>query len=219
MALTGRRAFTRVIVGLTAVGVLAVMFVRSVQDARETPFIVAREDLAPWRLMVGPDNDALGSWLALRPPEPLAPPLGRQIFTRGGESVRYPNPASLPLLLRDEFDRALAGILTPDIVINLARAVGFESATFEPVCMAHRRISEPGATRSIYFVPFDAPAFDQFRQQVAEALRRASGDASQFDPGALSPVLIVAGIDGSFSRWLPLRANPDDDCLAPIDVR
>lgn len=219
MALTVRSAFIRVIVGLTAVGVLAVLLVRSAQDARETPFIVAREDLAPWSLVVGPDNEALGSWLALRPPERLAPPLGRQIFTRGGESVRYPNPASLPLLLSAEFDRALAGILTPDIVINLARATGIESATFEPVCMGHRRISEPGATRGIYFVLFDAPAFDQFRQQVAEALRRAGGSASQFDPGALSPVLIVAGIDENFSRWLPLRARPDDDCLAPIEVR
>ncbi len=217
--MTRRSALTRVAVGLTAVGVLGVLFVRSAQDAREAPFIVAREDLAPWSLVVGPGNDALGSWLALRPPEPLAPPLGRQIFTRGGESIRYPNPASLPLLLSDEFDRALAGVLTPDVVINLARAAGFESATFEPVCMAHRRISEPGATRGIYFVLFDAPAFDQFRQQVAEALRRAGGDASQFDPVSLSPVLIVAGIDGNFSRWMPLRANPDDDCLAPIEVR
>ena len=219
MALTARSVFTRVVVGLTAVGVLAVLFVRSAQDARETPFVVARADLAPWSLVLGPGNDALGSWLALRPPEPLAPPLGRQIFTRGGESVRYPNPASLPLLLRDEFDRALAGILTPDIVMNLARAAGVESATFEPVCMAYRRISEPGATRGVYFILFDAPAFGQFRQQVAEALRRAGGNAAQFDPVSLSPVLIVAGIDGNFSRWLPLRANPDDDCLAPIEVR
>ena len=219
MALTRRSALIRAIVGLAAVGVLAVLFVRSAQDARETPFTVAREDLAPWTLVLGPDNDGLGSWLALRPPQPLARPLGREIFARGGESVHYPNPASLPLLLRNEFDRALAGILTPDMVMNLARGAGLESATFEPVCMAYRRISEPGATRGIYFVPFDAPAFDQFRQQVAEALRRAGGGASQFDPAALSPVLIVAGLDENFSRWLPLRADPDADCLAPIEVR
>jgi len=219
VALTRRSAFTRVIVGLTAVGALAVLFVRSAQDARETPFVVAREDLAPWSLVLGPDNDALGSWLALRPPQPLAPALGREIFTRGGESVRYPNPASLPLLLRDEFDRALAGTLTPDIIVNLAREAGLESAAFEPRCMARRRISEPGATRSINFVLFDAPAFDQFRQQVAETLGRAGGNAFLFDPAALSPVLIVAGVDGNFGRWLPLRADPDVDCLAPIEVR
>ena len=207
------------IVGLAAVGVLGVLFVRSAQDARETPFVVARGDVAPWRLVLGPDKDGLGSWLALTPPESLAPPLGRQIFARGGESVHYPNPASLPLLLRDEFDRILVGVLTPDMVLNLARAAGLESATFEPVCMARRRISEPGSTRGVYFVLFDAPAFDTFRQQVAETLRRAGGNVSQFDPEALSPVLIVAGLEGNFSRWMPLRANPDADCLAPIEVQ
>ena len=217
--MTRRSALTKAAVGLTAVGALGVLFVRSAQDAREAPFIVAHEDLTPWSLVLEPGRDALGSWLALRPPEPLAAPLGRQIFAREGESVRYPNPALLPLLLQAEFDRALAGILTPGDVVNLARTAGLESATFEPLCMAHRRISEPGATRGIYFIPFAAPAFDQFRQQVAEALRRAGGSTSQFDPGALSPVLIVAGIDENFSRWLPLRANTDDDCLAPIEVR
>ena len=217
--MTRRSALTRVVVGLTAVGALGVLFVRSAQDAREAPFIVAREDLTPWSLMLEPGRDALGSWLALRPPEPLAAPLGRQIFAREGESIRYPNPASLPLLLRDEFDRALAGVLMPGAVMNLARTAGLESATFEPRCMARRRISEPGATRGIYFILFDVPAFDQFRQQVAELLGRAGGDVSRFDPAALSPVLIVAGIDGNFSRWLPLRANPDVDCLAPIEVR
>jgi len=41
-------------------------------------------------------------------------------------------------------------------------------------------------------------------------------DASLFDPEALSPVLIVADLDGSSSRWLPLRADPEVDCFAPI---
>ena len=219
MALKRRSAFTRVIVGLAALGLLAVLFVRSAQDVREAPFTVSREDLAPWSLVLGADSDALGSWLALRPPQLLAAPLGRQIFARGGESVRYPNPASLPLLLRDEFDHALAGRLTPDMVMNIARVAGLESATFEPVCMAYRRISEPGSTRAIYFVLFDVPAFDEFRQQVGEVLRRASGGASRFVPTALSPVLIVAGTDENFGRWLPLRADPDADCLAPIEVQ
>ena len=217
--MTRRSALTRVAVGLTAVGVLGVLFVRSAQNAREMPFVVAHEDLTPWSLVLAPDRDGLGSWLALRPPESLAAPLGRQIFGRIGESVRYPNPASLPLLLRDEFDRALAGILTPDVVTNLARTAGLESATFEPLCMARRRISEPGSTRGIYFILFDAPAFDQFRQQVAAMLGRSGGDVSRFDPAALSPVLIVAALDENFSRWLPLRANQDIDCLAPIEVQ
>jgi hypothetical protein len=209
----------RVVVGVAALGVLAVLFLRSAQSAREAPFSVQRGSLTPWTLVLEPGLDAVGSWLALRPPPQLASPLGRQIFTRAGESVHYPNPPSLPLVLRSEFDRALAGTLTPDAVMNVARAAGLESATFEPRCMAHRRISEPGATRGVYFLLFDAPAFDQFRRQVSEELRRAGGNASLFDPAALSPVLIVAAIDENFSRWLPLRANPDADCLAPIEVQ
>jgi hypothetical protein len=217
--MTRRSVFTRVVVGLVALGALAVLFLRSAQSAREAPFTVERGSLAPWTLVLEPNADALGSWLALRPPAALAPPVGRQIFIRGGESIHYPNPASLPLILRGEFDRALAGTLTPDAVMNIARTAGLESATFEPRCMARRRISEPGATRGVYFILFDAPAFAQFRHQVSEELRRAAGNASLFDPAALSPVLIVAAIDENFSRWLPLRANPASDCLAPIQVQ
>ena len=219
VALTRWSALIKVVVGLAALGALAVLFLRSAQSAREAPFLVERGNLAPWTLVLDPERDALGAWLALRPPERLAGPLGRQIFTRGGESVNYPNPPSLPLVLRSEFDRALAGTLTPEDAVNIARTAGLESAAFEPRCMARRRISEPGATRGVYFILFDAPAFDQFRQQVSEALRRAGGDATLFDPTALSPVLIVAGIDENFRRWLPLRANPDVDCLAPIEVQ
>ncbi len=219
MALTRRSALIRVVVGLAALGLLGVLFVRSAQDARETPFVVERQDLAPWSLVLGPNSDALGSWLSLRPPQPLASPLGRQIFARAGVSVSYPSPAALPLLLQAEYDAALSGVLTSDMLVTLARDAGLESAEFKPICMARRRVSEPGGTRGIYFVLFEVPAFGAYRLQVAEALGRAGGDTSQFDPGALSPVLIVAGLDDNFRRWLPLRANPEVDCLAPIELQ
>jgi hypothetical protein len=35
----------------------------------------------------------------------------------------------------------------------------------------------------------------------------------------LSPVLIAADLDGTFSRWLPLRADPAVDCFAPLVVQ
>src|SRR5688572_14928205 len=119
--MTRRSALTRVVVGMVALGALAVLFLRSAQSARESPFVVDRADLTPWTLVLEPEADRVGSWLALRPPPQLAPPLGRQIFARGGESVRYPNPPVLPLVLRSEFDRALAGTLMPDAVMNVAR--------------------------------------------------------------------------------------------------
>jgi hypothetical protein len=31
-------------------------------------------------------------------------------------------------------------------------------------------------------------------------------------------VLIAADLDGRFSSWLPLRADPDVDCFAPVVV-
>lgn len=215
--MTRRSVLIKVVVGLAAIGLLAVLFLRSAQSAREAPFTVERGGLAPWTLVVEPD--ALGSWLALRPPADLAPPLGRQVFSRGGQSVNYPNPPAMPVVLQTEFDRALAGTLTADAVMNIARAAGLESAAFEPRCMGYRRISEPGATRGVYFLVFDAPAFGRFREQVSEELRRAGGNASLFDPAALSPVLVVAALDENFSRWMPLRVNPASDCLAPIELQ
>lgn len=217
MALTRRSALGRVVVGLVGFCVLGVLFVRSAQDARESPFSVEPQGLVQWSLAIGPNTDALGSWLALRPPPTMASSLGRQIFARGGESVSYPNPAAVPLLLQTEYEGALAGVLEPDALVTLARSAGLESATLEPVCMAYRRVSEPGGTRGLYFVLFDIPAFDAFRREVSTALGAAGGDTTMFDPEALSPVLIVAGLDDNFSRWLPLRANPDVDCLAPIE--
>ena len=217
--MTRRSVFTRIVVGLVALGALAVLFLRSAQSAREAPFFIDRGSLTPWTLVFEPNGDPLGSWLALRPPRNMAPPLGRQVFARAGVSVHYPSPASVPLLLRSEFDRALAGILTPDAVMDVASAARIETAMFERRCMGHRRISEPGATREVYFVLFDAPAFAQFRQQIASEIRGAGGDASLFDPAALSPVLIVASTADDFSRWMPLRAVPDVDCLAPIEVQ
>ena len=209
----------KVVVALVALGVLAVLFVRSAQSSRETPFAVEQGNLAGWRLVLPPDAAALGSWLALGPPASLASPLGREIFRRGGESVNYPNPPLVPLLLQTEFDRAFAGVVMPDDIVSLARSAGLESAAFSPRCMGRRRVSEPGATRGVYFLLFDAPAFTRFRQQLAERLGATGGNASLFDPAALSPVLIIAALDGNFGRWMPLRADPDVDCLAPVEVQ
>ena len=208
----------KVVVGVAALGVLAILFVRSAQSSRETPFTVEQRSLAGWTLAVQPNADALGSWLALSPPPSLAPPLGREIFRRGGESVNYPSPPLMPLLLQTEFDHAFAGAVMPDDIVSLARSAGLESTAFTPRCMGRRRVSEPGVTRGVYFLLFEAPAFTRFRQELLERLG-AAGNASLFDPAALSPVLIVAALDGDFGRWMPLRADPEVDCLAPVEVQ
>jgi hypothetical protein len=210
------KTLLKVTIALVALAVLAVLFVRSAGSTRAQPFTIARPHLAGWTLAVAPDADPLGSLLSVTPKAELMPPLARDLFARMGESLHYP-PAAMPVVLRSE-QRAIAAVLTPEALLDAAREAGLESAAFQPRCMARRRISEPGGVRGVYFLLFDVPQFTQFREQIAQRLRAAGGDASLFDPSALSPVVIAAGLDGGFSGWLPLRADPEVDCFAPVVV-
>ena len=209
------KSILKVIVGLAVIAVVAVVFLRSVRSTRAEPFAVQRGSLTGWTIVMQPADDPLRSWLAVSPAPPLPASLGRDIFARGGESVNYPTPAFVPLLLQSEFDRAFAGAVAPETILNLAGEAGFESMEWQPRCMGYRRRSEPGLTRGLYFLLFEATTFDRFRQQLAGLLEGSA--RTLFDPAALSPVLIVAGLDGDFGRWMPLRADPEVDCLAPVD--
>ena len=208
----------KVTIALVAVGVLAVLFVRSARNTGAQPFTIEQQDLTGWTLTLPPDGDGLDSLLSLKPKATFLPPLSRQLFVRMGESLRYPE-AAMPIVLRREFERAMAGTLTPEALLTAAREAGLEAATLQPRCMARRRISAPGLVQEVFFLVFELPAFSQFREQVAQRLRAAGRDQSLFDPLALSPVVIAADLDGSFSRWQPLRANPPDDCFAPLVVQ
>ena len=212
------KTLLKVMIALLAVAVLAVLFVRSARSTVAQPFTIARQHLAGWTLTLAPDADPLGSSLSIVPNAALMRPLANDLFTRMGESLHYP-PAAMPVVLRREFQRAMAGVLTPEALLDAARAAGLESATFQPRCMARRRISAPGVLKGVYFLLFDLPQFTRFREQLAQRLRSAGRDASLFDPTALSPVLIAADLDGSFSGWMPLRADPQADCFAPIVVK
>jgi hypothetical protein len=211
------KTLLKVIIALVAVAVFAVLVVRSARNTLAQPFTIARQHLTEWTLALTPDDDALDSLLSLTPKAEMMPPIGRELFVRMGESLHYPPPA-MPVVLRSEFQRAIAGVLTPEALLDAAREAGLESATFQPRCMARRRISAPGVLRGVYFLLFDLPQFAQFREQIAQRLRAAGGDASLFDPAALSPVLIAAALDGRVSGWLPLLADPDVDCFAPVVV-
>ena len=210
------KSAVKVVVGLAVLAVVAVLFIRSVRSTRAEPFAVQRESLTGWMLVMQPPDDPLRSWLAVSPATQLPASLGRDIFSRGGESVNYPTLALVPLLLHSEFDRAFAGSVAPEAILGLARESGFESMEWRPRCMGYRRVSEPAGARAVYFLLFEAPAFDRFRRQLSELLQGSARDL--FNPAALSPVLIVAGLDGDFGRWMPLRAEPDVDCLAPVDA-
>jgi hypothetical protein len=208
----------KVMIGLVAVTALAILFMRSVRTTSAQPFTIGRQHLTGWTLAIAPDADPLGSLLSITPEAELTAPLARDLFARVGETLHYPPPA-MPVVLRSEFQRAFAGVVTPEALLEAARQAGLASATFEPRCMARQRISAPGVLRAVYFLVFDLPQLSRFREQLAERLRTAGGEPSLFDPAALSPVLIVADLDGSFRNWAPLRADPDVDCFAPVVVK
>ena len=207
----------KVMVAIAAVAALGVLLVRSIRSTGAQPFTVDRQHLAGWTLTLAPDTDPLGSVLSITPPMELMPPLARALFSRMGESLHYPPPA-IPLVLRSELQRAMAPVLTPAVLLDASREAGLESASFQPRCMAERRISSPGGERVIYFLLFDLPEFTRFRALIAQRLQAAGGDASLFDPAALSPILLAASLDGRFGGWLPLRADPEADCFAPVVV-
>jgi hypothetical protein len=212
-----RSGLIKAAVGVAALGMVGVLFVRSARSVRAEPFKVAPDHLARWTLSIEPTSSPSGVLLGLRPSRELAAALFNEVFARSGESLSGPVPPAIPLILQSELDARAAATLGPEALLALARAAGFESATLEPRCMAQRRVSAPGITRQVYFVVFGFPMFDEFRRQVSQRLRD-SGHASPFEPAAQSPVLIVAATDAAFSRWLPLKADADKECFAPIDV-
>lgn len=189
------------LVVLTVVGFL---FMRSLRDSRAVPYTVEPEELRTWTLVLEPESGPNSPMLTLQASPDLGLGLFRQAFTRAGESLARPRVPAIPIVLHDEFNRLLAGRVTPDALLATVRNTGIESAPPALRCMAYRRVSEPGGTRQLYFVMFEAEAFRRIRADIG------------VDANALSPVLFVAGADGDFNRWLPLRADPDADCVAPI---
>lgn len=214
-----RTMVIKAVVGLAAVAVLGVLFVRSAMNVGAEPYTIARDRLSAWTLALDPAASSSGAVLALWPQANFAAPLFSQIFTRAGVSLHGPSPVSMPLLLKREFDQAVAGTLAPDALLALARTAGLESAPPVPSCMASRRVSQPGSTREVFFLRFDLPSFDEFRRQVSQQLRAAGDSADTFDAAGLSPVVIIAASDDGFSSWLPLQLEAATDCLAPIVVQ
>ena len=211
------RLLLKIVVALAVIAVLGWLFIRSAQNVRSEPYEIARARLSGWTLAIDPAPETSGVLVGLQPDKMTAATLFSQVFSRTGESLSGPVPAAIPLVLQREFTRAAAGSLTPDALLAAARAAGLDASAFEPRCMAHRRISEPGITRQLYFIRFDWPAFAAFRRQAAEQMRAAGG--AGLDPATLTPLMIVAGTDAAFGRWLPLSAESANDCLAPVAIK
>jgi hypothetical protein len=196
----------KVAVGIAAIGVFAVLFMRSLEDARSEAYTVEPAHLQSWALALEPASAANDPLLVLRPSPELAAGLFKQIFARAMESLNSPTVPSIPVVLRGEFDRVVGDRLSQEAMLAAAKAAGLETTAPSPRCLVQRRISEPGGVRQVFLVFFDAPAIAQFRRQIG------------LDPDAISPVMFVAGAGADFNSWLPQRVDADADCLAPVEI-
>lgn len=206
------RVLLKLAIGLVVLAGLGYLFLHSLETTRAEPYNVERAHLETWRLVLEPAEGPNAPLLSVRTSiEPVAS-LFRQLFHRAMESMNTPANSSIPVVLHGEFDRGLAGRMTPEQLLALAREAGLESAPHEPRCLAHRRISEPGNTRQTYFAIVDSPSIVSFREQLA---RDAPGG---FDASDQTPIMFVGASDPAFHRWLPIRGE-DGDCVSPIQVR
>jgi hypothetical protein len=201
-----KRVLIKVIVGLVILVLFGILFMQSLEDERRTAYTVPRQHLQKWTVALETPSNANDPLMVLQPVPELTSGLFRQVFARAMESLNTPASAGIPVITRGEFDRVVGDQLSKDALVSAARGAGLETASITPRCVVHRRVSEPGGTRQVYFVLFDAPAIAQFRQKVG------------LDPAVLSPILFVAGAGSDFNTWLPLRVDVDADCLAPVDV-
>lgn len=199
-------------VALAAIAVLGYLFIHSLETTRSEPYTVERARLGEWTLVLEQAAGPTSPLLSARTELELVTDLFDQVFSRAMESMNRPQTASIPIVLRGEFDRGLAGRMTPAALLAAAREVGLESASHEPRCLAHRRISEPAMTRQAYFAIVASPSITSFREQLAR-----SSEAG-FDAAALTPIMFVGASDAAFHRWLPIRGG-EADCIAPIQIK
>ena len=191
------------LVGVTLFGFL---FMRSLHDTTTTAYTVERRHLGSWTLVLEAASRPNDPLLALRPTPELASGLFRQVFARTMESLTAPAAPAVPVVLRGEFDRVVRDQFTQEALLAAARAAKLETASITPSCLVHRRVSEPGGTRQVFLVFFDAPSVSEFRQRIG------------LDPAALSPVLFIAEAGSDFDSWLPQRIDVETDCLAPVET-
>ena len=197
----------KAVVALLLLAGVGLLFIRSVKDTRAEPYLVSASHLQNWTLGIDTAADADGAVVSLRPPPELPMNLFRQLFSRQMESLGTPSQPGIPLVLR----REIPDDITADAVLAIAREAGLDRAVPSPKCVGYRRVSDPGITRQLYFMRFEVPGFDRFRQAVASRARPG------FSAEGLSPVLMMAA-QPDFTGWLPLTGDPNRDCIAPVTV-
>ena len=207
MAATRIHPLIKIVVILAALAASGWLFVRSARDARAEPYQMASSHLRGWTLGIESAADSHDSMVSLRPPPELPQYLFRQLFSRQMESMGTPGTPGIPLVLR----RELPATMTADQVLSLAQSAGLDRAAIAPRCVGYRRLSAIGSTRQLYYVLFTVAGFEGFRSSLAQQA------GAGFQAEALSPVLMMAS-QPDFSGWMPIGADAERDCIAPVDV-
>jgi hypothetical protein len=206
------RTFSKVLIAVVAIGGIAFVFWRTVNSARSEAYKVSSGTRGPWQLSTIHASGPTEPVMVLEPPRAFERELFDQVFKRSMESMRAPEIGGIPLVFAGELERAGAARPTPDELAALVRDAGLDAAPPTARCMGHRRHPEPATREQAYFVVFDSPAFARFRASLGARL------GSRFDPTAASPAMLVGTIESAASDWLPLRADPEKDCVAPLAV-
>jgi hypothetical protein len=201
------RIVLRLVILAAALAVVGFLVVRSAQNTRAEPYEMAAAHLASWTLGLDAGDDPAGSAISLRPPPELPLNLFRQLFRRQMESLSTPMTPGISLALRAEVGAGVSG----NDLMALATDAGLPARP-SPRCVAYRRVSAAGVTRQLYFVWFDLPGYDRFRQLLTP---RA---AVTYRADALSPVMLMAAEPG-ISGWQPVVVDEAQDCVAPVSVR
>ena len=210
-----RNLLVKSMLGLAALVGLGVLFAATLRDVASEPYIVRQSDLERWTVALSARTDPDGPLLSLRPPAELPLALFDQVFQRTMASFSSPVDPGIPLILRREFDTALAGTVAPEELVTLARDAGLETTRLEPVCMAVYRTAE-GREQQLFFVLFDLAHVARFRAEVSELLVSRGADVSRFNPDAVIPALLVASSEGARIRQTPSQADLEADCEAPV---
>jgi hypothetical protein len=211
----GVRIVRKAVLVVLIVAGLGWLFLKTIRETNAEPYTIDRADVSGWTLALEDPEFGGPGVLVLQPPVGMPAELFRQIFLRSGLSMAGPSRASMPIVLRSEYGKDVAAVLSPARMLDAARATGLERERIEPRCMVVRQESSSGAPSQRFFVIFDSPGFTRVRQELTRLIQAGGGPG--FDPAALRPILPVASTEPDFDRWVwPLRANPDTDCVAPI---
>lgn len=182
-----------------------------------SPYTLPPQSEPTWTLVT---SDGTDPWIVgVAPPESLLTALTAQVASRTNRKLVSPPHMAIPLVLRSEFDESLQGAFGVDSVSRMAADLGLDATrAFEPVCLAHRTVQGADGDADLYFVPFTSPAFDQLRVSLMPEHPEQAG-IGMYDPGFLTPVLVVSATDNAFDTWWPLRVDPARDCEADIAGR